>query len=336
MLPNNKTNSERGLFRCNISKGPEKLIFQKNEFFNDLVSSQVDDSAKDDESIVYICIKEVSGDEIILSSDSLGYHLLRYDILYVFTIGSHLKQEIIGELLDFMNNSEIFTRLDFRVLWFLNDLPEHFHYMACSRIFLEFKGISREDQLQMFSTLVKALLNLFCGKPVDMKQLAINSELSDFNLIEYSKKINAFCVKKPFDYQKFNMFPQRLHVGNPLINSEDFKIFLFDDFLHHASIASCLSILENNHQFSPKNYIQALIVLTAIFHGVEHIDLGRQNYEKRYFPAMVSEEIQRIGNVYAKTILSSHIFPARHYSPVPLYKFLETSLGFWFLLSALQ
>ena len=311
------------------------LILQKNEFFNNLVSSQVDDSAKDDESIVYICIQEVSGDEIILSSDSLGYHLLRYDILYVFTIGSHLKQEIIGELLDFMNNSEIFTRLDFRVLWFLNDLPEHFHYLACShysRILLEFKEISREDLLQVFSTLVKALLNLFSGKPVDMEQLITNCEILNFNLSDYSMKIND-CLQEPIDYQRLNMFPQRLHIGNPLINSKDFKIFLFDDFLHHASIASCLSILENNHQFSPKNYMQAMIILTAIFHRVDQIDLDGQNYEKRYFPALISGEIQRIGNVYAKTILSSPLFPTLWRGRVSLDKFLgitSTQVSYFF------
>ena len=172
-----------------------------------------------------------------------------------------------------------------------------------------------------------------------LEQLAINCDHLDFDLIVYSKKIND-CLQEPIDYQMLNMFPQRLHIGNPLINSGDFKIFLFDNFLYHASIESCLSILENNHQFSPKNYMQAMIVLTAIFHRVEHIDLGRQNYEERYFPALVSKEIQRIGNVYAKAILSSPLFPTLRRGSSFSYKIFgnnfHNSQLFFFRLSGLQ
>ena len=163
------------------------LMLKRNQFFNDLMYTPVYPFLLDNK---FMYIKGIRVN-VILSSDSLGYLLLSYDILHAFTIGTHLigcsifclKQSIMNELVDFMNNSIVFTRLDFRVLWFLRALPEHFYDLISDSHIQEIvktKQVSMKDQLLAFSKLIKALLNLFCGKPVDIGAISYKLRPSGF------------------------------------------------------------------------------------------------------------------------------------------------------------
>jgi hypothetical protein len=272
------------------------LQFGGNEYFNDLLTKESDKF-----------------------SPCLGF-VLKFDFLYLVRFYSK-ESPIINDLIEFMNNSCIFTQMDHRVLWFLEIIKKNRHLLIYNKLheLLAADKISQFEDSPFTSRLLRLLFDLFMGRVTDSAVEVLEGKLLSDWEFDLSKLINQITGFKSnaISCEAFNIVPKNFHIGNPRIFSDDFKIYLSNYLPDSPRKSHPLAISENNHQFSPRSHLEALIIIIVSTHSFVET--------KRYINAapVNSNEflkgLSNAGNFYINSILVSVIYP----NPVPFLEFLE-------------
>jgi hypothetical protein len=272
-----------------------------NQYFNDLLGELLDKSPQ----------------------SSLGRHLFNFDFLYLVRFYSK-ESAVINDLIEFMNNSCIFTWMDHRVLWFFEIITKHLSHLLTFKKFQKLSEsgkIDWHDQIPIISRLLRGFFDLFMGRGTDSIEFLEEKILRDcarleFDLSKLIKQITGF-KSNAITCEAFNIVSKNFHNGNPRIFSDDFKIYLSNYLPDSPRIAHPLAISENNHRFSSRSQFEALIMIIVSSHSYLETKRSPANsYE--FLKALLSA-----GNFYIHSILTSTIYPLPGDPSVSFLKFLE-------------